>query len=164
MAAAPIAATSKLSTKPTIFVRLSAAAQLLSLSTFFLPFVALTSHAMGRKKKPHKTSRLASAPRKPGADLPLGRVPAWRASWPWLCLGLALLFIVGVRIRLLWVPLEGDEGEFAYAGQLILEGIPPYQLAYNVKLPGICAAYALVMAVFGQTPIGIHLGLLFVNL
>jgi hypothetical protein len=60
--------------------------------------------------------------------------------------------------------LERDEGEFAYAGQLILEGIPPYQLAYNVKLPGIYAAYALVMAIFGQTPFGIHLGLLFVNL
>jgi hypothetical protein len=71
---------------------------------------------------------------------------------------------VVLRIRLLPVPLERDEGEFAYAGQLILEGIPPYQLAYNVKLPGIYAAYALVMAVFGQTPVGIHLGLLFVNL
>ena len=74
------------------------------------------------------------------------------------------MFVVVVRIRVLPVPLERDEGEFAYAGQLILEGIPPYQLAYNVKLPGIYAAYALIMAVFGQTPAGIHLGLLFVNL
>jgi hypothetical protein len=74
------------------------------------------------------------------------------------------VFVVVVRIRVLPVPLERDEGEFAYAGQLILEGIPPYQLAYNVKLPGIYAAYALIMAVFGQTPAGIHLGLLFVNL
>jgi hypothetical protein len=119
---------------------------------------------MGRKKKRHKTGRLASAPRKPGAGLPSGHVPAWRAGWPWICLGLILLFVVAVRIRLLPFPLERDEGEFAYAGQLILEGIPPYQLAYNVKLPGIYAAYALVMAVFGQTPSGIHLGLLFVNL
>jgi hypothetical protein len=60
--------------------------------------------------------------------------------------------------------LERDEGEYAYAGQLILEGIPPYQLVYNVKLPGIYAAYAFLMAVFGQTTFGIHLGLLFVNL
>src|SRR5262249_11670503 len=125
---------------------------------------ALTSHAMGRKKKRHKTNRVASAPLKPGASLPSGRVPGSRPIWAWICLGLILLFIVAVRIRLLSVPLERDEGEFAYAGQLILEGIPPYQLAYNVKLPGIYAAYALVMAVFGQTPIGIHFGLLFVNL
>lgn len=119
---------------------------------------------MGRKKKQQKTGRLASAPRKPEAGLPSGSVPAWRAGLPWICLGLVLLFVVAVRIRLLPVPLERDEGEFGYAGQLILEGIPPYQLAYNVKLPGIYAAYALIMAIFGQTPSGIHLGLLFVNL
>ena len=119
---------------------------------------------MGRKKKRRKTDRLASGPRKRGPGLPSRRVPAWRVEWPWICLGLILLFVVVVRIRVLPVPLERDEGEFAYAGQLILEGIPPYQLAYNVKLPGIYAAYALIMAVFGQTPSGIHLGLLFVNL
>lgn len=119
---------------------------------------------MGRKKKGNKTGRLASASRKPREGLPLRRVPAARAIWPWICLGLILLFVVAVRIRFLPIPLERDEGEFAYAGQLILQGIPPYQLAYNVKLPGIYAAYALVMAVFGQTPLGIHLGLLFVNL
>src|SRR5439155_7748683 len=139
-------------------------AQRLSFSTFFLAPVALTSHAMGRKKKRHKTGSLASAPRKPGAGLPSGHVPTRRAWWPWICLALTLLFVVAVRIHSLPVPLERDEGEFAYAGQLILEGIPPFQLGYNVKLPGIYAAYALVMAVFGQTPSGIHLGLLFVNL
>ena len=96
--------------------------------------------------------------------MPSARAPASRAVWSWICLGLISLFVVAVRIRHLSVPLERDEGEFAYAGQLILQGIPPYQLAYNVKLPGIYAAYALVMAIFGQTPFGIHLGLLFVNL
>src|SRR5690242_11108323 len=119
---------------------------------------------MGRKKKGQKTGRLASARQKPEADLPLGRVSVGRAIWPWICLGLILLFVVAVRIRFLSVPLERDEGEFAYAGQLILQGIPPYQLAYNVKLPGIYAGYALFMALFGQTPFGIHLGLLFVNM
>ena len=119
---------------------------------------------MNRKKKRHKASRLASRPPKHGVGPPSGGISAQRAWWPWICLGLILLFVVAVRIRLLPVPLERDEGEFAYAGQLILEGIPPYQLAYNVKLPGIYAAYALVMAIFGQTPTGIHLGLLFVNL
>ena len=61
------------------------------------------------------------------------------------------------------LPLERDEGEYAYAGQLILQGIPPYQLAYNMKLPGTYAAYALVLGIFGQTPAGIHAGLLLVN-
>ena len=68
-----------------------------------------------------------------------------------------------IRLRLLDLPLERDEGEYAYAGQLMLQGIPPYQLAYNMKLPGTYAAYALIMALFGQTIRGIHLGLIVAN-
>src|SRR5262249_7802752 len=63
----------------------------------------------------------------------------------------------------LGIPLERDEGEYAYAGQLILQGIPPYKLAYNMKFPGTYAAYAVIMSIFGQTVTGIHLGLLFIN-
>jgi 4-amino-4-deoxy-L-arabinose transferase-like glycosyltransferase len=69
-----------------------------------------------------------------------------------------------VRLRLLSIPLERDEGEYAYAGQLMLEGIPPYKLAFNIKLPGTYAAYAVMMGVLGQTTAGIHLGFLLVNL
>ena len=75
-----------------------------------------------------------------------------------------LLFSCAVRFRLLDIPLERDEGEYAYAGQLILQGIPPFRLAFNMKLPGTYAAYAAIMAIFGETPRGIHLGLLLVNL
>jgi len=75
----------------------------------------------------------------------------------------AILFIAAIRIRLLSIPLERDEGEFAYMGQLMLQGIPPYSLAANMKLPGTYAAYALIMALFGQTIEGIHLGLLLIN-
>src|SRR5438046_9675623 len=72
-------------------------------------------------------------------------------------------FVLAIRIRLLGIPLERDEGEYAYAGQLMLQGIPPYKLAYNMKFPGTYAAYAVIMSIFGQTIIGIHLGLLLVN-
>ncbi|TSA15918.1 hypothetical protein D4R75_14180 [bacterium] len=82
---------------------------------------------------------------------------------PFLFVVLAIAFVAIVRIRLLNVPLERDEGEYAYMGQLILDGIPPYSQAYNMKLPGIYFLYALVMFVFGQTDTGIHLGLLFFN-
>ena len=71
-----------------------------------------------------------------------------------------LLLVAGIRFRLLTIPLERDEGEYAYAGQLMLQGIPPYELAYNMKFPGVYAAYALILAGFGQTPGGIHLGVL----
>jgi hypothetical protein len=74
-----------------------------------------------------------------------------------------MILISYVRLRLLHVPLERDEGEFAYFGQLILRGIPPYSLAYSLKLPGIFYAYALIMQAFGQSTEGIRIGLLAVN-
>ena len=82
---------------------------------------------------------------------------------PWIVLAIIILFTAAIRIRLLQIPLERDEGEFAYMGQLMLQGIPPYLMAYNMKLPGIYAIYALVMAIFGQTITGIHLGLMLTN-
>ena len=82
----------------------------------------------------------------------------------WFLLAVIIALVVIIRIRLLAIPLERDEGEYAYAGQLMLEGIPPYQLAYNMKFPGVYAAYALIMAMFGQTSVGIRLGLLVVNI
>src|SRR5207302_9837747 len=82
----------------------------------------------------------------------------------WVLLAIIVFGVtVAIRIRLLGMPLERDEGEYAYAGQLMLQGIPPYKLAYNMKFPGTYAAYAGIMSVFGQTTIGIRLGLLVVN-
>ena len=86
-----------------------------------------------------------------------------RLYWVWAALVVVISFTAAVRVRLLEVPLERDEGEYAYAGQLILQGIPPYAQVYNMKMPGIYAAYALILAVFGQTHTGIHLGLLVIN-
>src|SRR5882672_11118609 len=84
-------------------------------------------------------------------------------SRAWIVVGLTVLFVLAVRMRLRDMPLERDEGEYAYAGQLILQGVPPYKEAYNMKLPGTYAAYAVIMAVFGQSPSGIHLGVALVN-
>ncbi len=81
----------------------------------------------------------------------------------WVGLAVALLVVALIRIRLAPAPLERDEGEYAYAGQLILQGVLPFVEVYNMKMPGIYAAYAVVLALFGQTPFGIHLGLLVVN-
>jgi hypothetical protein len=67
-------------------------------------------------------------------------------------------------VRLLDVPLERDEGEYAYIGQLILDGIPPYSEAYNMKFPGIYFIYAGILWLFGETHTAIHFGLLLINL
>src|SRR5512139_3153664 len=81
----------------------------------------------------------------------------------WIILALIVLLAGLVRYGLFGLPLERDEGEYAYAGQLLLEGIPPYQEAYNMKLPGMYAAYAVMLSLFGQSLHGIRLGLLLVN-
>ena len=53
----------------------------------------------------------------------------------------ALVIVAAVRLRLLNLPLERDEGEYACAGQLMLQGIPPYEFAYNMKFPGTNACF-----------------------
>jgi hypothetical protein len=77
---------------------------------------------------------------------------ALRFGW---CILAAIVFTLVMTIR---VSLERDEGEYAYAGHLMLQGIPPYKLVYNMKFPGTYAAYAAIMSIFGPTILGIHLG------
>ena len=92
-------------------------------------------------------------------DIP--RSGQWWA--PALALAAILIFVAVVRLGVAATPLERDEGEYAYVGQLILQGTPPYQAAYNMKFPGTYYAYAGILAVFGETPAGIREGLLLVN-
>jgi hypothetical protein len=86
-----------------------------------------------------------------------------RRYWLLSILLLVILMSTSIRVRLAETPLERDEGEYAYGGQLILQGVPPYKQFYSMKLPGIFAFYAGLMAVFGHTHQGIHLGLLVIN-
>lgn len=91
------------------------------------------------------------------------RPPAW-AIWSALALLLVAATCVWIaRVRLADMPLGRDEGEYAYMGQLMLDGVPPYVQAHNMKLPGTHAAYAVIMSVFGQTDTGIRYGLLAAN-
>src|SRR5271170_1661372 len=91
-------------------------------------------------------------------------IPTMRRSLPYyLPLLLVIVFFSLIRWHFRYIPLERDEGEYAYAGQLMLHGIPPYTLMYSMKLPGTFAAYAAILLVFGQTAKSVHLGLLVVN-
>lgn len=96
-------------------------------------------------------------------DQPGARTPVESQRIACALITLVLILNCAIRFHLRNIPLERDEGEYAYAGQLMLQGIPPYKLAYNMKLPGTYAAYALIVEVFGQTPAGVHLGVLAVN-
>ena len=61
-----------------------------------------------------------------------------------------LLVAVAIRVHLADIPFERDEGEYAYAGQLITHGVPPYQEVYNMKFPGVYFMYALSFKLFGE--------------
>jgi 4-amino-4-deoxy-L-arabinose transferase-like glycosyltransferase len=119
-----------------------------------VPFLMQTKHHSSKVKHHLQSSK------SPGKKKNLHQRKDYRS---WIILTIIILFTAAIRIRLLSIPLERDEGEFAYMGQLMLQGIPPYLIAYNMKLPGIYAIYALIMAIFGQTITGIHLGLIVAN-
>jgi 4-amino-4-deoxy-L-arabinose transferase-like glycosyltransferase len=104
----------------------------------------------------------------PPVDAVHASVTSERAPWrsrhgALLAVCVVLALVALVRLRVADVPLERDEGEYAYVGQLILQGVPPYRLAYTMKFPGTSYAYAAILALFGQTPWGIRIGLLLVN-
>jgi hypothetical protein len=96
------------------------------------------------------------------SKVPLAK-PAWMERYGYVLLIALLVLTAILRLRLLAIPLERDEGEYALFGQLMLRGIPPWEAAYNMKFPGTYFFYALIMLLFGQTTTGIHLGLLLVN-
>ncbi len=85
------------------------------------------------------------------------------SRWTLIVLGLGILVIIILRWRLIDVPFERDEGEYAYIGNLILKGIPVYNEAYTLKLPGTPMMYALFEFLFGKTVEGIHIGFLIMN-
>src|SRR5258708_29093209 len=95
------------------------------------------------------------------------RLPAWARAIlqrkGWLVVFLLILLAATIRLRLRNMPLERDEGEYAYAGQLMLQGFGHYKLAFNMKLPGTYEAYAVLMAVFGETTAGIHVGMIVIT-
>ena len=82
----------------------------------------------------------------------------------YLLLAVSLAAVTYSRVRLLSVPLERDEGEFAYLGQLILKGVSPFAQAYTMKIPGVGLMYALFMLLLGETATAVHTGLLLTNL
>jgi len=114
---------------------------------------------MTQKSKPKRRTRIRAgrtSPAKPvrgPSALPALLIPA-----------VFVVLAVIARIHLLNVPLERDEGEYAYAGRMILGGYPPYVFVYNMKLPGIYAVYAVILFLLGKTAGAVHLGLLVANL
>jgi hypothetical protein len=78
----------------------------------------------------------------------------------WLC----FILIVIVRLRLADLPMERDEGEYAYAGWQILRGKLPYADFYNMKFPGVYYMYAAVFSLAGHSMVAVRIFVLLMNL
>jgi len=68
----------------------------------------------------------------------------------------AVVLFGALRLPYLDVPLERDEGEYAYIAQRILVGDVPYRDAFDQKPPGVFAAYLAAFGLFGESVRGIH--------
>jgi hypothetical protein len=71
-------------------------------------------------------------------------------------LALAALLFVAIRVPFVSLPLERDEGEYAYIAWRALEGDVPYRDAFDQKPPGVFAAYLAAFALFGRSVEAIH--------
>ncbi|MCX5784958.1 MAG: glycosyltransferase family 39 protein [Elusimicrobia bacterium] len=80
-----------------------------------------------------------------------------------LLFGIILLTIV-LRINLINIPYERDEGAYIYFGQMLLQGQVPYQDFYEDKPPGNMYSYAALVAVFGPEEGNIHGAFMVLNI
>jgi hypothetical protein len=76
---------------------------------------------------------------------------------------LILLFVAIIRIRLFSVPLDRDDGGWAYAGWLMAKNLNPYFGFYDKIFPGVFFIFAVIIKIFGNNAQGVHAGLLFIN-
>jgi 4-amino-4-deoxy-L-arabinose transferase-like glycosyltransferase len=72
---------------------------------------------------------------------------------------LALVAIVFVLVRVPFVdlPLERDEGDYAYVAWRMLEGEVPYRDVFDQKPPGIYVVYAALLGLGARSEVALHL-------
>ncbi len=101
--------------------------------------------AQGKKKSP------------PVHDLTQSFIYKWG---PFLLLAISSVIVLQARLKLLAIPLERDEGGFAYIGHWLLQGKSLYTDMVDNKLPGLYLLYLGFTNLFGYSAVGVHTGLL----
>src|SRR5262249_13963350 len=83
---------------------------------------------------------------------------AFRFLAPALSLSVVFALALVLRYPVADVPLERDEGEYAYIAQRWLDGEVPYKASFDQKPPGVFVAYAVFIAALGPSPAALHWG------
>jgi 4-amino-4-deoxy-L-arabinose transferase-like glycosyltransferase len=88
------------------------------------------------------------------------KIRAWTESNRTV-LSLAAVFALALllRIPIASIPLERDEGEYAYMAERWLQGEVPYKETFDQKPPGIVALYVVFIVCLGKSPAAIHWGM-----
>jgi|ERR1051326_464672 hypothetical protein len=79
-------------------------------------------------------------------------------------LALVLVLIVGIRKNFLTIPFERDEGSYAYAGRIILDGAKTFLDIGSQRLDGVFYAYAVIVGLFGYSVKNLHIAFLLMNI
>lgn len=74
----------------------------------------------------------------------------------WLGWTIVLVLYIVIRINVVEIPLDRDEGIFGYSGQVILDGGLPYKDVFEHKPPMVFYLNALALLFFPPTAFGIH--------
>jgi hypothetical protein len=81
----------------------------------------------------------------------------------WVAFAAVTLLYVLIRVNLVDIPLDRDEGVFGYAGQVILDGGLPYRDVFDHKPPVVFYINAMALLLAPPTARGIHVFLHFYN-
>jgi 4-amino-4-deoxy-L-arabinose transferase-like glycosyltransferase len=76
----------------------------------------------------------------------------------WLALAVIFPLALALRYPVADIPLERDEGGYAYVAQWWLRGDVPYKDSIDLKPPGLYFAYLLLLVTAGSSPAAIHWG------
>lgn len=88
----------------------------------------------------------------------------WMQWLPFVFLSISAIIFIQTRFQLLAIPMERDEGSFAYISHWLLHGKELYTDMLDSKLPGLYILYGFFTTVFGYNATGIHIGLLLSNI
>lgn len=94
---------------------------------------------------------------KPVRKTPEAQTPAWQKDIPRYLAFLIVLCFLLIRIGFREIPIERDEGSYAYMGQLVMKGEVPYRDFYEMKPPALYYTYGVLSALSGGDVVIMHI-------